>query len=239
MKFAFVEGQRLEAQPNLSGTCRACEQPMIAKCGEVRTWHWAHLGRRICDPWWENETEWHRKWKAEFPDAWQEVIHYADDGTKHVADVKTEHGWVIEFQHSRITPEERRSRDAFYRQLVWVVDGTRRKRDPVQFAKTWGAGMPLRNTFPVRRLQADDCTLLREWSGSLAPIFIDFRDGQVLWWILPGRLNGCVYVAQLPRPVFVYIHRSGVVQPGLNFDGLLKELSGLLGRYEADLRRRC
>lgn len=98
--------------------------------------------------------------------------------------------------------------------------------------------MPLRSVFPVRRLYVDDCALLREWSGSPAPIFIDFGGGEVLWWLLPGRLNGSVYVAQFPRSVFVHICRSGVVQEGLNLDGLLKELTGLVARYEADLRLR-
>ena len=98
--------------------------------------------------------------------------------------------------------------------------------------------MPVGKTFPVQRLYADDCTLLREWSGSLAPIFFDFSDGQVLWWLLPGRLNGSAYVAQFPRNVFIHIHRSGVVQEGLDFGGLVKELSGLVARYEADLRLR-
>ena len=175
MKFALVNGQRQEAQPIHSGKCQICDHPMVAKCGEVRIWHWAHQGRRFCDHWWENETEWHRKWKAEFPDAWQEIVRHADDGTKHIADIETEHGWVIEFQHSSIRPEERRSRDAFYRQLVWVVDGTRRKRDAAQFARAWSDGTPVGKAFPVQRLYADDCALLREWSGSLAPIFFDFR----------------------------------------------------------------
>ena len=70
------------------------------------------------------------------------------------------------------------------------------------------------------------------------PIFIDFGDGQWLWWILPGRLNGSVYVAQFPRPVFIHIHRSGVVQEGLDFAGLVKELSGLVARSEAYIRLR-
>lgn len=211
---------------------------MVAKCGEHRVWHWAHQRRRLCDPWWENEGEWHRAWKAEFPDAWQEIVHPADDGTKHIADVKTEHGWVIEFQHSRISPEERRSRDAFYGQLVWVVDGTSRKRDAGQFARAWANGMPVGRAFPVRRLYADDCALLREWSDSQTPIFFDFGDGQLLWWLLPGRQNGSAYVAQLPRNVFIHIHRTGLVQEGLDFDGLVKELSRLVARYEADFRLR-
>ena len=105
MKFALINGQRQEAKPNLSGECLACGQPMIAKCGEVKIWHWAHKGRCTCDPWWENETEWHRTWKGLFPESWQEVIHQADDGERHIADVKTDRGWVIEFQHSFIKPE--------------------------------------------------------------------------------------------------------------------------------------
>jgi len=217
MRFAPVDGQRQEAQPGLLGRCSACDHRMIAKCGQRRVRHWAHESGHLCDPWWENEGPWHRAWKAEFPDAWQEIVHLADDGTKHIADVKTEHGWVIELQHSRISPEERRSRDAFYRQLVWVVDGTGRKRDAGQFVRTWNDGTPVGNSFPVRRLYAHDCALLREWTGSPMPIFIDFGDGQWLWWILPGRLNGSVYVAQFPRPVFIHIHRSGVVQEGLDF----------------------
>ena len=106
MKFADVNGERREAQPGFQGTCPWCSQPMVAKCGEFNIWHWAHQGRRVCDPWWENETEWHRAWKGEFPVNWQEVIHQAENGEKHIADVKTDQGWVIEFQHSRIKPEE-------------------------------------------------------------------------------------------------------------------------------------
>src|SRR6266852_5857817 len=142
MKFALVNGQRQEAQPNLLGKCPTCDHPMVAKCGEVKIWHWAHQGRHFCDPWWENETEWHRGWKGQFPVDWQEIVHYAEDRERHIADVKTDRGWILEFQHSYITPEERRSREAFYPKLVWVVDGTRRKRDRNQFVKAFEEGTP-------------------------------------------------------------------------------------------------
>ena len=135
MKFSLVNGQRQEAQPNLSGECPVCGQATVAKCGEVKIWHWAHKGRRTCDPWWENETEWHRTWKGQFPEAWQEVVHPANSGEKHIGDVTTDQGWVIEFQHSYLKPDERRSRDDFYPKLVWVVNGARRKRDAEQFRK--------------------------------------------------------------------------------------------------------
>ena len=237
MKFALVDGQRQEAQRGLLGICRACGGPMVAKCGEHRVRHWAHQSKVECDHWWENEGEWHRAWKAEFPEDWQEFPHSAADGTRHIADIKTEHGWVIELQHSKITPEERRSRDAFYGQLVWVVDGTHRKRDAGQFARAWNDGLPVGRAAPIRRLYADDCALLREWSQSQMPIFFDFGDGQWLWWLLPGRLNGSAYIAQFPRKIFIHIQLTGVVQDGLDFGGLVKEFSGLVAQYEAHLRR--
>jgi competence CoiA-like predicted nuclease len=142
MKFSLVNGQRQEARPDLHGKCPACDHAMVAKCGEVNIWHWAHKGRRACDVWWENETEWHRAWKGRFPENWQEFVHTADNGERHVADVRTDRGWVIEFQHSHIRPEERHSRDAFYPKLVWVVDGARRKRDLAQFSNALERGTP-------------------------------------------------------------------------------------------------
>lgn len=199
MKFAVVNEQRQEARPNLSAECPSCSRPMIAKCGEVRIWHWAHQGNHLCDPWGENETEWHRSWKAQFPDDWQEVVHNAENGIKHIADVKTERGWVIEFQHSHLKPEERRSRDAFYAKLVWVVDGTRRKRDEKQFIQALNNGRPLHATFPIKRVRSDECALLREWAGSPAPIFFDFGSEQALSWLIAGRPDGPAYVGPISR----------------------------------------
>ena len=135
MKYALVNGQRTEAQPKLVGECPLCGTEMIAKCGDVYAHHWAHKSRRNCDHWWESETEWHRNWKNLFPLDWQEVVHRAEDGEKHFADVRTEDSWVIEFQHSRIKPEERDSREEFYGKLVWVIDGKLRPTYEEQFLK--------------------------------------------------------------------------------------------------------
>lgn len=209
---------------------------MVAKCGEVKIWHWAHQGRRFCDPWWDNETEWHRTWKQQFPDGWQEVVHPAENGIKHIADVKTERGWVIEFQHSYIKPEERRSRDSFYSKLIWVVDGTRRKRDREQFAKALNEGTPVGTKSPVRRVLSDKCGLLREWAGSNAPIFFDFGGQQVLWWLLARHHDGLAYVAPFSRADFIEIHRGGVSQMACDFDVLVKDLGKLVTDYESSLQ---
>ena len=85
--------------------------------------HWAHESRRNCDPWWENETAWHRDWKSHFSEECREVSHTAHDGEVHRADIKTPTGIVIEVQHSTMTDKERESRESFYGNLIWIVDG--------------------------------------------------------------------------------------------------------------------
>jgi hypothetical protein len=244
MKFALVYGKRQEAQPNLSGKCLACGHPMIAKCGEIKIWHWAHKSRRHCDHWWENETEWHRTWKGNFPVDWQEVVNRDKNGEKHIADVETDQGWVLEFQHSYLKPEERRARDAFYQKLVWVVDGTRRKRDKLQFSKALKKGINLSAKLPILCVHTEGCALLREWAGCRAPVFFDFSgvndsEGGPLWWLLPWSLNGMACVLQFSRPDFIKLHRTGSKQEGLDILDILKQLKEIVSRdISSDISRR-
>jgi len=55
MQYALVEGARQEASPGAKGLCPTCGAAMVAKCGPRVIHHWAHAGRRNCDPWWEND----------------------------------------------------------------------------------------------------------------------------------------------------------------------------------------
>lgn len=123
MEFALVNGQRHTAEPKLVGACPACGNRMLSKCGTKVLWHWAHHGRRHCDPWWENETEWHRSWKACFPEEWREQVQFDAKGEKHVADVKTPWGTVLEFQNSPMSPQELQVREQFYGRMLWIVNG--------------------------------------------------------------------------------------------------------------------
>jgi hypothetical protein len=236
MKFALINGQRQEAQPILSGQCPSCSQTLIAKCGEIKLWHWAHKGRRTCDPWWENESEWHRAWKGRFPASWQEVIHQSNNGEKHIADVKNDQGWVIEFQHSFINPEERRSRNIFYPKLIWVVDGARRKRDGAQFIKAFNCGVPINSNLSIRRVFSEECALLKEWKDSNTPVFFDFGGEQVLWWLLNGSADGVAYIAPFSQSVLINILRGGATQEAHNFDAFVNDLSKLVSEYESHLK---
>lgn len=229
MKFALVDGVRRVPEPELHGKCPIFGHPMVAKCGQINVHHWAHQGSPSCDPWWENETEWHRSWKNNFPEEWQEVPHEAEQGEKHIADVKTARGWALEFQHSPIKPEERHSREVFYKQLIWVVDGLRRKRDVPQFNTALGAG---KQVGPLVRLNfADECALLREWSSSTSLVFIDFGENLRIWWLLNKGAGKSVYVMPFPRAQFIEGHRGH----GNEFDELSKQIEVLITEYELHL----
>lgn len=123
MQYALVDGWPREAKSGLRGSCPTCSADMVSKCGPRIIHHWAHVHRRQCDPWWENETQWHRDWKSLFPPECREIHHVAPDGEIHRADVKTSTGIYIEIQHSSMSDAERKSREDFYQNLVWVIDG--------------------------------------------------------------------------------------------------------------------
>ena len=128
MKFSFVDGIRQEPTPKERGICCICGSPTIAKCGNRKVWHWAHLSTKHCDSWWENETEWHRLWKSYFPQKNQEVIHFDEEtGEKHIADIKTDNGMVIEIQNSPMNEEELSAREKFYGKMLWIVNGEKFK----------------------------------------------------------------------------------------------------------------
>ena len=212
MKFADIEGQRREAEPGLSAKCPTCGAPVIAKCGDHRVRHWAHRGVRVCDPWWEAETEWHRDWKNEFPADWQETVQFAQNGEKHVADVKTQSGMVIEFQHSFLKAEERAARETFYRKMVWVVDGRRRKRDAAQLLKCVAPSVYCQPPFFLHVANHhEECALFRDWNSSPVPVYFDLGDGvPVLWRRDPISRSGRVYLTPVSRESFLRAHREGL-----------------------------
>jgi competence protein CoiA len=232
MKLALVNMQRHEPLPGLMGTCPACAQTTIAKCGEIKEWHWAHKGKRHCDPWWENETPWHRAWKGKFPIHWQEIVHEAITGEKHIADVKTETGWVIEFQHSHLKPQERRSRDHFYTKLTWVVDGTRRKRDLQQLQDAWKYGIPTGPNSKVMRVSIERCALLKEWVETSSPVLFDLGQSELIWWKIASSQPSAAYLFPYSRELFVELHRGTDPEASRKFEEFVLNIPNLIESYE-------
>jgi competence CoiA-like predicted nuclease len=128
MKFAKepLSVTKIQATPKARGFCFCCEKEMVAKCGEIKIHHWAHKTLLDCDHWWENETEWHRRWKDRFPIEWQEIVKRdVETGEKHIADIYSPvKDLVIEFQNSPIKGQEIQSREKFYKRMLWLLNGS-------------------------------------------------------------------------------------------------------------------
>ena len=206
MKYAIVNDARSEAVKGLNGLCPNCKSPMIPKCGAKIIHHWAHKGKLECDHWWEPETQWHRDWKGYFPKEWQEVVHQDPiTGERHIADVKTSLGIILEFQHSPIKPEERKSRNEFYKNIVWVVDGKRLNNDEANFEKAYNSGTSIAH---VRKFFVNESSLLNKWTGLNVPVFFDFGQ-QILWMLIPIISDDITaYVLPIKKEDFLVMFRD-------------------------------
>jgi len=212
MKYAIVKGERREAEHGLSGTCPICEVPVRPRCGRIRVPHWYHPPGHF-DHHWEPETEWHRKWKDLFPKECQEVCHRAENGERHLADVKTAHGQVLEFQHSAISEAERTSREAIYGVMCWVVDGLRLKNDRAKFFQAVRCGLVVQAN-PLTIVVATASSMLRKWENSQKLVICDFGEleeasdpilfgAPVLWTSRPGRQIGETLLMPIYRERFI------------------------------------
>lgn len=174
MQFADLNNSKIKPIKGQIGFCPMCGAEMIARCGKIKIHHWAHKGKLHCDKWWESETPWHRNWKNNFPEEWQEIIHKDSNGEFHIADIKTPHGLVVEFQHSHISNEERNSREYFYKHMIWIVDGTRRKNDLKRFNAGRIHFKPTKMP-KVFYVHYPEEVLSIDWLGSKVIVILDFN----------------------------------------------------------------
>ena len=197
MRYAEVNGERVEAGKGARGICPHCHESVIAKCGSRKVHHWAHKSKKNCDLWWENKTEWHYSWQDCFPKDWQEVTFTSSTGERHIADIHTPHGLTVEFQHSFINLEEQRSREAFYedeangRKMIWVVNGTRLSKDVERFVDE----VRFISKFYGNVFRCSPRMFNPNWGSSTVPVFFDFGDVSrdevtgkgLIWGLLPWK----------------------------------------------------
>jgi competence protein CoiA len=216
MKFAIINGIKTEATKEAKGICPICNSELIAKCGDRKMNHWSHKAIRNCDPWWEPETEWHRSWKNNFSQDWQEIL-LLDKNTneKHIADIRTKHGLVIEFQHSPISSEESTSREKFYKTMFWVVDGARRKNDYSRFLKTQFRRLGQ----TIFSIDCPEICLPVAWLDSSVNVVFDFKGNETMlarkdirndiFCLIPKKEGSPRILVQLSRQDFIKNAISG------------------------------
>jgi len=119
MFYALVDGLRRAPAPESRGVCPVCGDVVIARCGEHRTWHWAHRARADCDAWAEPVGPWHRGWQSlARPESVEVTLGL------HRADIVGDDGVVIELQHSPIHAAVIGERERYYGRMVWLFDAT-------------------------------------------------------------------------------------------------------------------
>ena len=211
MRFALVDGQRHLPKKGLKGFCPVCGSPVMARCGEVRGHHWAHVKGMDCADTWNTgkETDWHLGWKNKFPEEWQErILKDTTTGEKHIADVLTDKNLVVEFQHSPIQPDERRARETFYtsegRRMVWVVDG-RSKISRAKIESCFSYCCSRRNKLNWYDLPFPDDFFPAKWTRGEGRVPIAFDCN-----FAPGNYGGYNEVSQL-MPVLMSDINGGLV----------------------------
>lgn len=133
--YAIVDGVRTHissAARMQHGICPVCGAELVARKGKFRAAHWWHVNGKRCDSWYQPKGPWHRYWQNMFPEDWQEVVmEKMEDGqlVRHIADIKTKGGIVVEVQYSPIAIESIEEREHFYEKMLWIVNMRRVESD--------------------------------------------------------------------------------------------------------------
>ena len=233
MHFALLNGIRVEPEKGLQGAvCPICKQPVRARCGEVRVKHWAHKSVIDCDSWKEPETTWHREWKNRFGNL-QEQMH-EKDGVRHMADVKTADGTIVEFRHGTMDMEGLRTREAFFGELMfWVADCTAESRklrfyDNLSYARRLDV---CSNETEVWSISDPERVFPRSWTESRRFVFFDF--GEPLLWCLFPRNEKARW------GVFMRVSKNDFVAIVKNGHAKFREQCVGIWRQVNDLRRKA
>jgi len=172
MESELINSVVTTVKPGGRAICGGCGGTLIAKCGEINVWHWAHEAAD-CGFNHEPETDWHRAWKRKFASGRVEV-----KSGDHRADVITTSGLVIEFQKSSISVEQIMARENHWRYMAWVLDGTdwgserfnlRHKEQDVFYNNIISY-----NTFRWKNPR-------KTWFHSTKPLFIDRGNDEIFW----------------------------------------------------------
>lgn len=179
--YAIVNGVRthISAATRMQhGICPVCGAELVARKGKFRAAHWWHVNGRRCDSWYQPKGPWHRYWQNMFPEDWQEVVlERMVDGqfVRHIADIRTKGGIVVEVQYSPISIESINEREHFYENMLWIVN-MRRVESDLWLETHIKRTEHLIEKNSVRTWVLDDSELMmqQKWCYAHKPVVFDF-----------------------------------------------------------------
>ena len=100
---------------------------------------------------------------------------------------------MVEFQHSSIKKKEVSTRNNFYKNIIWIVDGKRRPTDEKKFeeALEWRGW--------------DSSRLLKDWTIFPKPVFFDFGK-PLLWGVSDG------FIIKFEKKDFIISVKNGSIK---------------------------
>jgi len=119
-------------EPGARARCVVCGETLIAKCGQINAWHWAHEARSACMGS-AGEGAWHRAWKQWAANHGAEVEMTTQP---HRADIVWPDGRVFELQSSYLDAGDIRKREEHYGdRMTWIYRFTQGRWD-----RLWNIG---------------------------------------------------------------------------------------------------
>lgn len=104
--------------PGARGRCVDCDGILIAKCGEINRWHWAHEADGSTCTGSDGESAWHLAWKAW---ATQYGARTEVASGQHRADIIWPDGGVYELQSNYLNPVDIQNREEYWGdRLTWI-----------------------------------------------------------------------------------------------------------------------
>lgn len=189
-----LDGERILPKKGLKGYCPLCKKPVLAKCGFINRWHWAHINLEDCDTWAE-ETEWHLSWKRLCKKQFTEVVI-----GNHRADIFNGF-FFIELQRKTLPIEEMWEREDYYQRMIWLFDISEIS-DNLRLLREYENGISYYKwKWPRYSL----------WMAN-RKIFLD--DGIYIFQVLEFLDNNCLKVRVISDSDFIYIYLKNVLKEG-------------------------
>lgn len=145
--------------------------------------HW-RLQEGNYDGWAFPDGVWNLEWKLKFPKTLVEIS-VQGNTEKHVADVRTNTGLVLNFQARSLDEKQLKQREVFFGQMLWIfkADGwdLELMQNPTRYKTTEGRDKKLPTSDAYGWIKFKSRHSKSVYKACKMPVFLDFGDDSLYW----------------------------------------------------------